>query len=86
MHGRRDIIRSQMFYSVYTKVTHCKHKKTSAHTDLSQSGAVNKLPEEKQKNMNIDRMLRSNSAMADLFTNNSLFFGMQAQLLKDNQR
>lgn len=42
MHGRRDIIRSQMFYSVYTKVTHSKHQRTSTHTNLALSVLVSR--------------------------------------------
>lgn len=47
MHGTRDIIRSQMFYSVYTKVTHSKHQRTSTHTNLAQSVLVSKQQEQK---------------------------------------
>lgn len=46
MHGRKDIIRSQMFYSVYTKVTHSNHQRTSTPTNLAQSELVSKLPAE----------------------------------------
>lgn len=46
MHARRDIIRSQMFYSVYTKVTHSKHRRTSTHTNLAQSVLVSKAHEQ----------------------------------------
>lgn len=40
MHVRRDIIRSQMFYSVYTKVTHSNHQRNSTHTNRSAVGVV----------------------------------------------
>lgn len=34
MHGRGDIIRSQMFFSVYTKVTRGNHQKTGSPSNL----------------------------------------------------
>lgn len=41
MHNRRDIIRSQMFYSVYTNVTCCNY---GARTNFAQSVLVSKVP------------------------------------------
>lgn len=58
MHVGRDIIRSQMFYSVYTKVTHSNHQRTSTHTNLAQPVLVSQLPEI-CRNVNTDGMRRS---------------------------
>lgn len=43
MHGKRDINSSQMFYSVYTKVTPGNQQKTSTQNNLAQSVSVIKL-------------------------------------------
>ena len=49
MHGKRDINRSQMFYSVYTKVTPGNQQRTSAQNNPAQSVSVIKLPVHQQK-------------------------------------
>lgn len=49
MHGKRDINRSQMFYSVYTKVTPGNQQRTSAQNNPAQSVSVIKLRVHQQK-------------------------------------
>lgn len=49
MHGRGDIIRSQMFYSVYTKVTRANHQRTSSPCNLAPLELVLKLKKKQKK-------------------------------------
>lgn len=102
MHARRDIIRSQMFYSVYTKVTRCNHQRTSAHTNLAQPVLVSKLPEEKAAAIwtlmgcegvflkiiygSFSLYVWSNNALTDLLSYKFSLCERQDQLLKVNLR
>lgn len=49
MHDGGDIIRSQMFYSVYTNVTHSNHQRANSPSNLARLELVVKSTKKKKK-------------------------------------
>lgn len=49
MHDRGDIIRSQMFYSVYTKVTRSNHQRANSPSNLARLELVLNLQRQKKE-------------------------------------